>query len=435
MSGDPLRDANAAADAIARAQALLKQGDRDGAAAIVKEMLARAPNDADALHLSGVIAVRNNAHADAIAAFRAAIAQRPRSPRSWMALGNVLARDGDYTNAAAAYREVLADEPASADATFNLGQMQKRLGQHDQAIRSFHAAWLADPMLFDAAKQCVASIASLVRGGGQIALMPARPSPAAVDPGIFVSVVICSIEPAKLDRAVALYRRAFAAMHHEIIAIRDARSLAEAFNWAARRSIADVLVMSHDDVDILAGDFAERLLDHLRTFDAVGVVGSTRMDGPAVGWSGHPNLRGWITHRAAGEASWRVDVLDPRPVSADIVILDGVFVAAKREVFRAVPYDATTFDGFHLADLDWSYRASQAGFKLGVVGDLLLVHESRGNYDATWQRYADRFSAKHAAGITPPAPSSFFGATLDGADQARAFFEVLEGLHRGGQDA
>ena len=46
------------------------------------------------------------------------------------------------------------------------------------------------------------------------------------------------------------------------------------------------------------------------------------------------------------------------------------------------------------------HPAARAGFRLGVAADLNLVHASRGNYDATWQRYADRFCSKHSLGTT-----------------------------------
>ena len=168
-----------------------------------------------------------------------------------------------------------------------------------------------------------------------------------------------------------------------------------------------------------------------RSAQAHGVVGSTRAAGPTVGWSGHPHLRGWITHHAPNDAQWQVDLLDHRAVAGDITALDGVFLAARREVLKAVPFDAALFDGFHLGDIDWSLRASRVGFRLGVAADLGLVHASRGNYDATWQRYADRFCTKHSLGTTPPAPSFFFGAKLDGPDQIRAFFDLLRGMGTG----
>ena len=346
--------------------------------------------------------------------------------RDWLARGNAYARGGQLAAAAEAYRETLAREPGWDDARFNLGLMQKRLGDRAAAIRAFHAAWVGDPLLFEAARQCVATIADAVRAGERSDVpLPALGSTA---PELSVSIVVCSIDDARHQRAVALYRRLFAAVRHEIVSIRNARSLAEAWNWAIGHSVADVVLLSHDDVDVLATDFAARLFECLRSFDVVGVAGSTRLDGPAIGWSGHPHLRGWITHRAPGSDNWRVDVLDPRPVAGDIVLLDGVLLAGKREAFRATPFDEVNFDGFHLADLDWSCRAAQGGFKLGVAGDLLLVHASRGNYDATWQRYADRFCRKHGAGRSAPAPSSFFGASLDSPEQARAFFGFLAGL-------
>jgi hypothetical protein len=81
---------------------------------------------------------------------------------------------------------------------------------------------------------------------------------------VAVSIVICSIDDVRHERAVALYRRLFAAVRHEIVSIRNARSLAEAYNWALRHSVADVVVLSHDDVDILAPDFAVRLFERLQ---------------------------------------------------------------------------------------------------------------------------------------------------------------------------
>ena len=119
-----------------------------------------------------------------------------------------------------------------------------------------------------------------------------------------------------------------------------------------------------------------------------------------------------------------------REVGGEIVILDGVLPAACGEVFTAVPFDAETFDGFHRYDIDCSYRASRAGIRLGVAGDLLVVHASRGADDAARQRYADCFCSEHKAGRTPPEPSSFFAASLESADQVRTFYALLAAFSR-----
>ena len=412
---------------ISRVRELLRQGEVQTADAVVDAMLVRAPADADALYLRGVIANRRRDHGAAITALRQAIAIRPDMALAWLAFGNAYSRIEQFDAAADAYREVLAREPGWADAHFNLGLTLKRQGERLAAARALHAAWSRDPMMFEAAKQCVATIADCVRDGAAVA----EPVLTRDDPGRkTVTVVLCSIDDVKHDRAVALYRRLFADVAHEIVSIRNARSLAEAYNDAVARGTGDIVVLSHDDIDVLAPDFAARLSRQLLDFDAIGIVGGTRMEGPAVGWSGHPHLRGWITHHAPGDATWSVDVLDPRGAADDIVILDGVLLAARREVFTAVRFDADTFDGFHLYDIDWSYRVSRAGFRLAVAGELLVVHASRGVYGAAWQRYADRFCSKHDVGRTSPEPSSFFGASLESADQVRTFYALLAALSR-----
>jgi tetratricopeptide (TPR) repeat protein len=184
--------------------------------------------------------------------------------------------------------------------------------------------------------------------------------------------------------------------------------LAEAYN-RNRVGHRRHCLLSHDDVDILTSDFARRLQAHLSRFDVVGVMGAAEMSGPTWNWSRHPHLRGWITHHLARDADWRPFVVDPRPVAGDVVVLDGVLIAAHRKLFDKVKFDEETFDGFHLYDTDWSYRAAKAGFRMAAAGDLLVVHASGGRYDVVWEDYAHRFCDKHSLGerdepLAPPLP-------------------------------
>ena len=75
-----------------------------------------------------------------------------------------------------------------------------------------------------------------------------------VEPGI--SVLICSIDAAKYARVTASYQRLLSGYPHEIIGIHDARSLAEGYNRAVQKSGGELLLFSHDDVEIVSGDLA-----------------------------------------------------------------------------------------------------------------------------------------------------------------------------------
>lgn len=230
---------------------LLRAGQVDQADALVETVLARNADDAQALYFRGIIANRRRDFAGAITALQRAVANLPGAPLAWLALGNAYARSEHDAQAAEAYREVIALEPGWADAHYNLGLMRKRIGDQGAAAQSLHTAWTLDPMLFDAAKQCIATVAQMVRtvaiesSCAMIALPASPPS---------VNIVICSIDDAKLGRVVSLYRTLFASVPHQIVAIRDARSLAEAYNRAVAASTADVVVLSHDDIDVLASD-------------------------------------------------------------------------------------------------------------------------------------------------------------------------------------
>jgi GT2 family glycosyltransferase len=69
-------------------------------------------------------------------------------------------------------------------------------------------------------------------------------------------------------------------------------------------------------------------------------------------------------------------------------------MAASRDAVEGTGFDAETFDGFHLYDIDFSYRAHLAGRRVGVSSEIVLRHDSEGGFDERWETYARRFVAK-----------------------------------------
>jgi hypothetical protein len=93
-------------------------------------------------------------------------------------------------------------------------------------------------------------------------------------------------------------------------------------------------------------------------------------------------------------------------VTAGAQVVDGVLMAAHRGLWQTLPFDEDTFDGWHLYDFDFSFSAHRAGRGVAIANDLLVVHESTGNFGEAWQRYAKKFIAKHGIPLATPATAS-----------------------------
>jgi hypothetical protein len=217
-----------------------------------------------------------------------------------------------------------------------------------------------------------------------------------------LSVVICSIDAAKFAAVTANFGERLAGRPHQIIGIHDARSLAEGYNRGLRQARGDVVIFSHDDVAIVSPDLAGALARALAQLDVVGVVGTTQVVDAYWPTAGNPHLRGWVSVPAAdGRCFVNVYGVDGA-ISTGVQGLDGFLFAARREVATAVAFDAATFDGWHGYDIDFSFSAHRAGYRVGTTAEIAAIHASIGKYDDAWTRCAERFLAKHRSALPAP---------------------------------
>lgn len=220
-----------------------------------------------------------------------------------------------------------------------------------------------------------------------------------------ISAIICSIRPDYFAAIKDKLTRQFARHDFEVIGIHDAKSLCEGYNRGAAAASGDILIFCHDDIDTVHADFGERLLHHLSTHDLVGVVGASKLVNGDWAHAGAPHVHGQIIHRPPSETGSIYFAIGVQaPLIKDICALDGVFVASRRCVWEAVRFDEKSFDGFHLYDIDFTWRAHLAGFRLAVALDLLVIHFSTGRYDMQWQRFNVRFLQKFPQLSNQPSP-------------------------------
>jgi GT2 family glycosyltransferase len=88
--------------------------------------------------------------------------------------------------------------------------------------------------------------------------------------------------------------------------------------------------------------------------------------------------------------------------------MDGLCLITRRAIATAIHFDADTFDGWHLYDVDFSFRVYRAGHKTGICCDMPYIHAStsvqtRDNAftGKDYQKYMARFAAKYPDKILP----------------------------------
>jgi GT2 family glycosyltransferase len=185
------------------------------------------------------------------------------------------------------------------------------------------------------------------------------------------------------------------------ITFANGHSLAEIYNSRiAAAHGAEILVFIHDDVWIDDYFLADRVIDGLKAFHLLGVAGNRRrvpqqpawaFVDAAFTWDEKANLSGWVAHgkSAFGDIVWFGEV----PAACEL--LDGLFLAARRDVLLAhgVQFDPRFL--FHFYDLDFCRTARQRGLRLGTW-PIALTHQSAGAFDtppwhAAYRAYLEKW--------------------------------------------
>jgi tetratricopeptide (TPR) repeat protein len=146
------------------ARALHSQGKLEQARAIYDAVLATEPDNADALHLCGLLHFQQREPGEAETLMRAAIAQRPDFMRAHSNLGAVLMAQGRAEEASVAFQSALDLKPDDDDALFNLGTACQALGRLDDAVAHYRTLLARSPDMNDARL----NLGTALRDTGQI---------------------------------------------------------------------------------------------------------------------------------------------------------------------------------------------------------------------------------------------------------------------------
>lgn len=187
---------------------------------------------------------------------------------------------------------------------------------------------------------------------------------------------------------------------------RNRDGLSKCYNKAITGSAQadEILVFIHDDIFICDFFWLDKIFSGLATFDVVGLAGNKRRiagqpswafrelrEDVGLVWDDPSNLSGIVGH---GE-NFPCDLSIFGSVFQQCVLLDGLFIAAKRKLFldNQILFDEN-FD-FHFYDMDFCRQLEEKKLRAGTI-PLSVIHKSGGNFGSVawregYKKYLDKW--------------------------------------------
>lgn len=183
-------------------------------------------------------------------------------------------------------------------------------------------------------------------------------------------------------------------------AYQNKRPLPEIYNQRIEaEDAAEYLLFIHDDVWLDDYFVVDRIVEGLSRFDVIGLAGNKRRREKQPAWGFiNPQMqwedRGWLSGSVAhGKAPFGL-VTTWGAVPAECELMDGLFLAAKRDVLRSrgVRFDPR-FD-FHFYDMDFCRTARKQELRLGTW-PICVTHVSNGAFGTPrWREMYEKYLEK-----------------------------------------
>lgn len=208
-----------------------------------------------------------------------------------------------------------------------------------------------------------------------------------------ISVIICSLNPELLSDISENIKQTIG-VPFEIIAINNSNGeygICKAYNTGASKAIYDILCFTHEDVFFETKNWGLNVIHHLKdpSVGLIGVVGgdtlckipsyyATETYGMEMNIIVNEKFKGKLP-----EKHTKTTEPNNNSVIKAVLIVDGVWMCTRRDVYEKFKFDAHTFSGFHAYDFDFSLQVFSA-YKVCVVFDILMQHYSVGTPDHTY---------------------------------------------------
>jgi tetratricopeptide (TPR) repeat protein len=143
--------------AVKEAVEKIRQGDLDGAIAILKGVLDKNPEDPNALYFIGMSYARKQMYPEAIDALTQVTQMAPKFPPAYFELAVCYQQQNDLDKALEYYQKTIDLDPNNPDAAYNSGLILFEMNRVDEALPRFEKALSIkpdDPAYLEMAGRC-----------------------------------------------------------------------------------------------------------------------------------------------------------------------------------------------------------------------------------------------------------------------------------------
>lgn len=212
-----------------------------------------------------------------------------------------------------------------------------------------------------------------------------------------ISIIICSVDKQQCQNIEHNIRETIGC-EFEIL-IHDNRiqqsGLCRVYNTLAKKAKGDFLCFCHEDIKFLTNNWGIYLSEfaYRKNTGVIGFAGAGSMFGYAY-WNDTITSLG---HCIQGTKDKKILHRHPgMPFSgpfAQALVLDGLCLFCRKDIWEEYPFDQDLFQGFHMYDMDFCMAVAQK-YHNYVSYNIDLVHYSQGNMDKAFFIELEKYNKK-----------------------------------------
>ena len=205
-----------------------------------------------------------------------------------------------------------------------------------------------------------------------------------------ISIIICSVSPSLISQLRENIKNTIGIDYELLVEDNssNAYGICHVYNELVKKARFSYLLFIHEDIIFHTPSWGLNLINHLKN-DSIGLVGISG----AISKSAYPCT--WtatamssyrinsIQHFKENEDIKKIQVNPNNEIISEVVCIDGVFLATRKDILNKYWFDDKLLSGFHGYDLDFSLSIGQY-HKVVVAHDIVIEHFSDGNFNELW---------------------------------------------------